>query len=141
MEEVIKEVIKPDGSRFKALIVDDSQFMRKQVIRIVQQIGAECCAEAENGEEGIVKYRELQPDFVTMDITMPVLNGVEALRLIRDIDKNAVIIMVTAIGNETIVKQSIMMGAKHFVVKPFKPTDVARTMSIILKKYCGGVDK
>ncbi len=139
MEGAITPVKKADGSVFRFLVVDDSQFMRKQVVRIIQQIGGEVAAEAENGEQAIQMYQQFQPDMVTMDITMPILNGVEALRGIIEIDKNALVIMVTAIGHETIVKQAIMLGAKHFVVKPFKPSDVSQTLISLLKKYCAGV--
>ncbi|HPN30210.1 MAG TPA: response regulator [bacterium] len=139
MEGGIQPIKKPDGTPFKFLVTDDSQFMRKQVVRIVQQIGGEVAAEAENGEQAVEMYQTHQPDLVTMDITMPILNGVEALRKIIEIDKNALVVMVTAIGHETIVKQAIMLGSKHFVVKPFKPTDVSQTLIAILKKYAGGV--
>jgi len=139
MEGGIQPIKKPDGTPFKFLVTDDSEFMRKQVVRIIQQIGGEVVSQAENGEQAVQMYQSTQPDLVTMDITMPVLNGVEALRKIIEIDKNALVVMVTAIGHETIVKQAIMMGAKHFIVKPFKPTDVAQTLIAILKKYAGGV--
>jgi len=139
MEGGILPIKKADGSPFRFIVTDDSQFMRKQVVRIIQQIGGEVVGEAENGEQAVQMYQQFQPDLVTMDITMPVMNGVEALTKIMEIDKNALVVMVTAIGHETIVKQSIMLGSKHFVVKPFKPTDVSQTLIAVLKKYLGGV--
>ncbi|HOK40133.1 MAG TPA: response regulator [bacterium] len=137
--EVIPKVKKPDGGPYKFLVVDDSQFMRKQIERIIIQIGCEVSCEAENGKDAIEKYKANKPDVVTMDITMPEMNGVEALRQIMAIDKNAIVIMMTAVGHDTIVKQSILLGAKHFIVKPFKPTEAARTIVSVLKKL-GGQD-
>ncbi len=135
--DVIPKVQKPDGGAYKFLVVDDSQFMRKQIARIITQIGGEVLCEAENGKQAIEKYQQNKPDVVTMDITMPEMNGVESLRGIIGLDKSAVVIMMTAVGHDTIVKQSILLGAKHFIVKPFKPTEAARTIVSVLKKLGG----
>lgn len=136
--DLIPKVKKPDGKAYTFLVVDDSQFMRKQISRIIVQIGGEVLCEAENGKVAIDVFKDKKPDVVTMDITMPEMNGVESLRNIMQLDKSAVVIMMTAVGHDTIVKQSILLGAKHFIVKPFKPTEAARTIVAVLKKL-GGV--
>lgn len=136
--DLIPKVKKPDGKPYTFLVVDDSQFMRKQISRIIVQIGGEVLCEAENGKIAIQMFQQKKPDVITMDITMPEMNGVESLRNIMQVDKSAVVIMMTAVGHDTIVKQSILLGAKHFIVKPFKPTEAARTIVAVLKKL-GGV--
>jgi two-component system, chemotaxis family, chemotaxis protein CheY len=136
--DLIPKVKRPDGKPYTFLVVDDSQFMRKQISRIIVQIGGEVLCEAENGKIAIQMFQSKKPDVVTMDITMPEMNGVESLRGIMQLNKSAVVIMMTAVGHDTIVKQSILLGAKHFIVKPFKPTEAARTIVAVLKKL-GGV--
>jgi two-component system, chemotaxis family, chemotaxis protein CheY len=137
--QTIQKVIKPDKTPYTFLVVDDSQFMRKQVARIIIQIGGKVIGEAENGQAAVESYEKERPDVVTMDITMPEMNGIAALRKIRELDKEAVVIMLTAIGHDTMVKQSIFLGAKHYIVKPFKPTSAANTIVTVLKKI-GGIE-
>ncbi len=104
----------------RVLIVDDSIFIRVSLKTMLEKNGFEVAGEAENGQVAITKYRELKPDIVTMDITMPEMEGIQALKEIMDIDPNAKVVMLSAVGQETKVKASIMFGAKTFVVKPFK---------------------
>jgi len=114
------EGLKPDGTPYKVLIVDDSIFIAKQLSQILSSEGFEIIDVATDGEEGVEKYKELYPkvDLVTMDITMPKLDGVSALQRILEFDKNAMVIMISALGKNDLVKNSLMLGAKNFIVKP-----------------------
>ena len=102
------------------LIVDDAAFMRTSIRKMIEQHAYHIVGEAENGEVAVEKYLALKPDIVTMDITMPVKNGIQAVKEILSIDPKANIIMVSALGQEQYVKEAIIAGAKNFVVKPFK---------------------
>lgn len=104
----------------KVLIVDDAAFMRISIKNMLTKNGYEVVGEAENGRVGVEKYRELSPDIVTMDITMPEMSGLDALKEIMKADPSARIIMVSAMGQEAMVRDAIMSGAKGFIVKPFK---------------------
>ena len=103
----------------RVLIVDDAAFMRMMIKNFLVKNDYEVIGEAENGKIACERYQELKPDIVTMDITMPEMTGVEALKAIRAQDANAKIIMVSAMGQEAMVKEAIMSGAKGFIVKPF----------------------
>jgi two-component system chemotaxis response regulator CheY len=105
----------------RILIVDDALFMRKAVSDALIDGGHEIVGEATNGEEALERYRQLQPDLVTLDITMPELDGMWALAAIRMSDPSARIIMCSALGQEAKVLESIRGGAKDFVVKPIQP--------------------
>ena len=102
----------------KALVVDDSVIIRKSLSQQLEELGYEVIAEASNGNEAIKLYKELKPDFVTMDITMPIKNGIEALKHIKDFDENAKIIMVTSHGEEKLVMEAIKRGAVGYILKP-----------------------
>ena len=104
----------------KVLIVDDASFMRVMLKNILVKNGYEVIGEAGNGQEALEKYKELNPDIVTMDITMPEMDGLEALREIKKIDPGASVVMVSALGQEARMKEAIIYGAKGFIVKPFK---------------------
>lgn len=104
----------------KVLIVDDAAFMRMSIKNILTNYEYEIVGEAENGLEAVEKYKELQPDIVTMDITMPELDGIQALRMIKKLDPGASVVMVSALGQEAKMKEAIIYGAKGFIVKPFK---------------------
>ncbi|OCT12296.1 two-component system response regulator [Paenibacillus pectinilyticus] len=104
----------------KILIVDDAAFMRMMLKDILTKGGHTVVGEAENGRIAIQKYQELKPDVVTMDITMPEMEGVEAVREIRKKDANARIVMCSAMGQQGMVVQAIQAGAKDFIVKPFQ---------------------
>ncbi len=104
----------------KVLVVDDAAFMRVSIKNSLTKNGFEVVGEAENGQVAVARYQELHPDIVTMDITMPVMDGLAALKEIKKIDPKAVIVMISAMGQESMVREAVMSGAKGFIVKPFK---------------------
>ena len=104
----------------KVLIVDDAAFMRISIKNMLTKNGYEVVGEAENGAVGVELYKELQPDIVTMDITMPEMSGLDALKEITKIDPKSKVVMVSAMGQESMVREAIVSGAKGFIVKPFK---------------------
>ncbi|GIO88071.1 response regulator [Paenibacillus faecis] len=112
----------------KILVVDDAAFMRLMLKGILSKNGYEIVGEAENGQEAVEKYRSLSPDLVTMDITMPIMEGVEAVRQIKKLDPNAKIIMCSAMGQQTMVVESLQAGAKDFIVKPFQEERVLESI-------------
>ncbi len=112
----------------RVLIVDDMVFMRFALKGMLTKNGFEVVGEAENGALGVEKYKEYSPDIVTMDITMPVMTGLEALQEIIKYDPRARIVMVSAMGQERFVKEAILYGAKYFIVKPFKEEQVLETI-------------
>lgn len=104
----------------KVLVVDDAAFMRLTLKTMLEKNGFEVIGEASNGSKAIEMYKELNPELVTMDITMPDMDGIEALDQIIKFDSNAKIIMLSAMGQETRIKEAVLKGAKGFIVKPFK---------------------
>ena len=116
----------------KILTVDDAAFMRKVIKDTLSKAGYAEIYEAEDGAMAVEKYNELKPDLVLMDITMPNMDGLEALKAIRATDANANVVMCSAMGQETMVIDAIRSGAKDFIVKPFKPDRVLKTVSTIL---------
>lgn len=116
----------------RVLVVDDAAFMRMAIKRILEENSYEVVGEAENGAVGVRKYKELMPDIVTMDITMPEMTGLEALKRIKEFDPGAKVIIVSAMGQEVMVREAIMLGAKSFIVKPFKNDHVIRTLNKVL---------
>ena len=116
----------------KLLIVDDAAFMRLSIRNMLLNYDIEVVGEAANGAIGVSMYKELRPDVVTMDITMPEMSGIEALKAIKAFDPQARVIMVSAMGQEGMVKESIISGAKTFIVKPFKEEFLYQTISKVL---------
>ncbi len=112
------------------LIVDDSRTSRKMLRRILEEAEHTIVGEAVNGEDGYLKYQELKPDVVTLDITMPKMDGLEALRLIKKFDEKAIAIMITAAGQKEKMILAIKSGAADFISKPYEPSDV---VSVIAK--------
>lgn len=108
----------------KVLVVDDAAFMRMMVKDILGKNGYEIVGEAENGAKALEKYQELKPDLTTMDITMPEMDGITAVKEIKKIDPNAKIIMCSAMGQQAMVIEAIQAGARDFIVKPFQPDRV-----------------
>ncbi|MBE6024863.1 MAG: response regulator [Cellulosilyticum sp.] len=104
----------------KIMVVDDAAFMRMMLKDILSKGGYEVVGEAENGLKAVDRYKELTPDLVLMDITMPELDGIGAVRQIKAIDPNAKIIMCSAMGQQAMVLESIQAGARDFIVKPFQ---------------------
>jgi two-component system chemotaxis response regulator CheY len=117
----------------KVLIVDDAAFMRHILRLILEKNGFEIAGEADNGRTGVKRYMEAKPDIVTMDITMPEMDGIAALKEIRQYDSSAKIIMISALGQENFVREAVMHGAKTFIVKPFKENHVVDTLNKILE--------
>ncbi|RUS46364.1 response regulator [Cohnella sp. AR92] len=104
----------------RILIVDDAAFMRMMIRDILTKNGYEVVGEAQDGAQAIEKYKELTPDLITMDITMPEMDGIAALKEIRKLDSNAKVIMCSAMGQQAMVIDAIQAGAKDFIVKPFQ---------------------
>ena len=104
----------------RVLVVDDAAFMRMMLKDILTKNGYEICGEGTNGKDGAEKYNELKPDLVTMDITMPEMDGITALKAIRAMDADAKVIMCSAMGQQAMVIDAIQAGAKDFIVKPFQ---------------------
>ncbi|WP_424357564.1 response regulator [Methanocella sp. MCL-LM] len=116
----------------KIMIVDDAAFMRTLLKNILFPKGYEIAGEADNGAVAVDKYKELKPDLVTMDIVMPNVNGIEALKQIKEFDPNAKVIMCTAVGQENMVRAAIMSGAKGYIVKPFQAPKVLEEVQKVL---------
>lgn len=110
------------------LIVDDSGFIRRMLRDILEKNGYSIVGEAADGEAAVRVYREVRPDMVTMDITMPVADGIEALEKIMEFDPEANVVMVSALGQEEFIERSLDLGAKDFIVKPFQPQKVLDTL-------------
>ena len=128
--------LRPDGTPYKILVVDDSIFVKKQLSQILQSEQFDVVATAGDGEEAIEKYKENYPnvDLVTMDITMPKLDGISALEKIIEFDKNAKVIMISALGKQELVKKSLLLGAKNYIVKPLDRKKVLERIVMILKR-------
>lgn len=116
----------------KILLVDDAAFMRMMLKDTLTKNGYTDLEEAADGAQAVAKYDELHPDLVIMDITMPNMDGLEALKTIRGKDPNATIVMCSAMGQEAMVIEAIKSGAKDFIVKPFKPERILKTVTSIL---------
>ena len=116
----------------KILLVDDAAFMRKMIKDTLTKNGYTEVFEAVDGADAVEKYAELAPDLVFMDITMPNMDGLEALKAIRAKDPNANVVMCSAMGQESMVMDAVRSGAKDFIVKPFKPDRILKTVSTIL---------
>lgn len=111
------------------LIVDDAAFMRMMIKDILTKNGFEVVGEANDGLQAVEKYKELTPDLVTMDITMPEMDGITALKEIKSFDPNAKVIMCSAMGQQAMVIDAIQAGAKDFIVKPFQADRVVEAIS------------
>ena len=105
----------------RVLIVDDLEFMRTVIREILEQAGFEIAGEAVDGEEGVAMFNRLKPDLVLMDITMPVMDGIEALQQIKKHHQGATVIMCSALGQQEYIIKAIQFGARDCVVKPFNP--------------------
>lgn len=115
------------------LICDDAVFMRTMISDILSQAGYRVVGEADNGLDAVRKYQELQPDFVTMDIVMPEMGGIDAVREIVKEDPDAKILMCSAMGQQALVIEAIQAGARDFVVKPFQPARVLEAVRRVLE--------
>jgi len=130
MQEILEECasdpeyngLKKNKTAHRVLIADDAMFVRRSISKILSTVGYEIVGEAENGQEALDKYFEVSPSIVTMDITMPVMEGIEAVEKIIEKDNSA---------KQNMVKDAILQGAKNFVVKPIKPDNVKKFLKII----------
>ena len=111
------------------LLVDDAQFMRMLLRGILEKAGHTICGEAKNGAEAFDEYKELHPDLVLLDITMPEVDGITALKNIKAYDENVKAIMCSAMGQQVLVIESIQAGAKDFIVKPFQADRVIEAIN------------
>ena len=116
----------------KILIVDDSKYMRTKIRNLLEFEGHSIVGEASSGEQAIKLYTSLQPDLVTMDIVMPAPGGIECVQKIRDFDPKARIIMVSAVGQDSMIIDAIKFGAKGYVIKPFKDKQVIQVVDRVL---------
>jgi two-component system chemotaxis response regulator CheY len=134
--EKTAEGIKPEGIPYRVLVVDDSMFIAKQLGQIFSSEGFEIADTAADGQQGVEKYKALHPniDLVTLDITMPVMDGVSALEKILEFDKQASVIMVSALGKEDVVKKCLLMGAKSYIVKPLDRKKVLERVVSVIKR-------
>lgn len=110
----------------KILIIDDSRTSRKILRGMLEEAGHEIVDEGVDGQDGFEKYKVHQPDIVTLDITMPVMDGLESLKCIKEFDKNAKVIMVTAAGQQSKMVEAIKLGASEFVTKPFEKDNILK---------------
>lgn len=118
----------------RVLLADDALFMREMIREIIEPEGFEVVGEASNGVEAVDRFREFQPDVITMDIVMPKLSGIDAVLQIVELDPSARIVMCSALGQEALVTEALKAGASDFIVKPFKPEDVLGTLARVLEK-------
>jgi two-component system, chemotaxis family, chemotaxis protein CheY len=117
---------------FNFLVVDDSEFARKSLIKVLTGIGGTLAGEAVSGQDGVQKYRTLKPDIVFMDITMPGMEGIDALEVIIRDDSRAKIVMVSSLGHHQLVKDALKKGAKHFITKPVQNVPMAEIVRFVL---------
>ena len=116
----------------RILIVDDAAFMRMMIKDILTKNGYNVAAEDENGAKDVEKYSEVKPDLVLMDITMPEMDGIQALKKIKEMDPGAAVIMCSAMGQQAMVIESIQSGAKDFIVKPFQADRVIEAVKKVV---------
>ncbi|MDF2542103.1 MAG: hypothetical protein K0S47_1821 [Herbinix sp.] len=117
----------------RILLVDDSKTSRKMLRGILESTGHIIVGEAVNGADGIIQYKEMQPDLTTMDITMPVMDGIEGLKGIMELDKDAKVIMVTAAGQRNKMVEAIKFGASEFLAKPFEAEQITSIIKRVLE--------
>ena len=118
----------------RILVADDAAFMRQMIRGIVEAEGHEVVAEASDGVEAVDQFKAHHPDLVTMDIVMPRRSGIDAVKGIMEIDSTACVVMCSALGQETLVTEALQAGARDFIVKPFKPDSVVKTVNKALAK-------
>ncbi len=115
----------------RVLIADDSKLMRRILARILSSAGYAVAAEAKNGVEAVSLYQKFKPDIVTMDIVMPGLDGLQALKVIKALDPNARVVMVSSIGQQDVIMEAIRARAKDYLIKPFRRSQVVKTFTRI----------
>ena len=120
--------------RFKYLVADDSEFARKTLIRALSSIGGNLAGEAVSGQDAVQKYRILKPDIVFMDITMPGMEGIDALEMILQDDSSAKVVIVSSLSHREIVKNALKKGAKHYITKPVQDAPLANIIQFVLSQ-------
>lgn len=115
----------------KILVVDDSMITRAMLRECIEKSGNELIGEANDGEEGISKYKELKPDLILLDITMPKMDGIECLEILKKYDKDVKVIICSSIGQDSVIEKAMELGALDYIVKPFEDENVIKK----LKKY------
>jgi len=121
-------------SKARVLIVDDAVVMRMMIKEILAKNGFEVVGEAQNGTEAVEKYKNLRPDVVTMDMVMPGVDGITAVRQIISEDPSARILMCTSMGQETLLNEAIEAGAKSYITKPFQPAKILESIDKVLEQ-------
>jgi two-component system, chemotaxis family, chemotaxis protein CheY len=136
-EENLVMGTKIDGSKISCMVIDDVPFMIKTVSKLLDKFGMHVVQTSVNGVDAVEKYKMLKGrlDLITLDITMPEMDGLQVLEKIMNFDKSQRVVMISALGNKEKVKTAVQLGAKYFIVKPFKAEDVFRILSMVLKKY------
>lgn len=122
---------------FRCLVADDSVFARRNIGNIVRKLGGTVAAEACDGKEAVDLYARIRPDLVILDITMPVQDGVETLKKIRELDANAKVIIISSLGHKEVIWQALCLGAKNFVTKPYN----ADYAAMMIKAVVDGDDR
>lgn len=125
--------IKNDGTPYKVLIVDDSALIHRMIKKSLEPFGFEIIGDALNGKEGVELFKQQRPDIITMDITMPIMDGIDAAENIIRIDPTTKILMLSAMGDEDIKEKAKEKGVSKFITKPFKPEDMLRSVSELLE--------
>jgi len=123
-----------EGQRrqFKFLVVDDSEFARKTLIKVLTTIGGIVAGEATSGQDAVQKYKNLRPDIVFMDITMPGMEGIDALEQIISDDSSAKVVMVSSLSHKTLVQDALKKGAKHYITKPVRNDNLVEIVQFVL---------
>ncbi|EFI36219.1 response regulator receiver protein [Desulfonatronospira thiodismutans ASO3-1] len=122
-------------SKFSFMVVDDSLITQRKLSQLLEELGHSVAGTCVNGQQACEKYIQLKPDLVTMDITMPVMDGIEATKKIIESDPEAVVVMVTSHGQKQTVIDAIGAGAKGYILKPFYRDNVAQTLNKVINKY------
>ncbi len=118
----------------RVLIADDAAFMRFVIRKMLEESGHEIVGEASDGRAAVARYIELKPDLVTLDITMPGMRGNVALKKLREIDPEAKVIMVSALGQQAVISEAIVNGASDFIIKPFEQAKLIETVEKVLRR-------
>lgn len=116
----------------RALVVDDSPYIQKELTKILERNGCEVVAAASNGLEAVKKYKEMKPDFVTLDLVMPQMGGIQTLVLLRKIDPNATVIMVSSMSGKDKITECARAGASHYILKPFEEEKVVEVLNKVV---------
>ncbi len=118
---------------FRALVADDSEFARRNAAKVIARLGGEVVGEAATGRQAVERYRALRPDLVLMDITMPEMQGVDAVEAIMKEDPAARIVMVTSLGHQEVVRRALGLGARYFLMKPLQFEEAVAALRFVLE--------